>query len=74
MRTTLDLDDDILREAKLLARQRRLSLGQVISDLARQGLPVRARPRVRNGVHLLESSPGAPKVDMEFVNRLRDEE
>ena len=38
MRTTLQLDDDVLAAARVLARQRRRSLGDVISDLARQAL------------------------------------
>ena len=38
MRTTLQLDDDVLAAARVLARQRRRSVGDVISDLARQAL------------------------------------
>lgn len=38
MRTTLDISDDILLAAKELARRLGSSAGQVISDLARQGL------------------------------------
>jgi len=74
MRTTLELDDDLVAAAKLLAREKGASLGQVISELARQSLPATARSKVRNGVEILTSSPGAPRADMELVNRLRDEE
>ena len=38
MRTTLDIDDDILSAAKELARAEGKTAGQVISDLARKGL------------------------------------
>ena len=38
MRTTLELDDDLVSTAKQLARERRVTLGQVISELARQSL------------------------------------
>ncbi len=38
MRTTLNLDDDILREAKSLSELQGKSLGSVISSLVRQGL------------------------------------
>lgn len=38
MRTTLDLDDDVLQAAKELARRQRLSAGQVVSRLLRQAL------------------------------------
>ena len=38
MRTTLDIDEDILMAAKSLARQRNLSAGQVVSQLLRKAL------------------------------------
>ena len=41
MRTTLDIDDDILQAAKELARAekpRRRRAGQILSELARKGL------------------------------------
>ena len=74
MRTTLELDDDLLTASKELARQKGATLGKVISDLARQSLAAKAPPKMRNGMLLFESRPGAPKPDMELVNRLRDEE
>lgn len=41
MRTTLDIEDDILVAAKEMARREHLSAGQVISRLARLALTVR---------------------------------
>ena len=38
MRTTLDIDDDILQAAKELARVEKKTAGQVLSELARKGL------------------------------------
>lgn len=38
MRTTVDLDSDVLSAARELARRRRQSLGRVLSDLARTAL------------------------------------
>lgn len=38
MRTTLDLDDDLLAAAKELARRERKSAGRIVSDLMRKGL------------------------------------
>jgi hypothetical protein len=74
MRTTLQLDDDLVKAARPLAQKRRVSLGRVISEPAWQSLPASARPKFRNGVQILGAKPGAPRADMEFVNRLRDEE
>lgn len=38
MRTTVNLDDDVLRAIRSLARERRESLGDVISTLVREAL------------------------------------
>lgn len=74
MRTTLDIDDDVLEAAKDLAANRRTTAGKVLSDLARQALEPRRRPTVRNGVPLLpRPPPGSPKLTLDLVNRLRDE-
>jgi hypothetical protein len=74
MRTTLDIDDDVLQAAKELAAHRRSTAGKVLSDLARKGLePVRSG-RIRNGVPLLPPRPaGAPRPTMKLVNDLRDD-
>ena len=41
MRTTVDLDDDVLAAARALAAAERRSLGKVLSDLIRRGLAPR---------------------------------
>ena len=38
MRTTLEIDDDLLQAAKDLARQQKITAGQVVSSLLRQAL------------------------------------
>ncbi|MCB1129167.1 MAG: hypothetical protein KDM81_21895 [Verrucomicrobiae bacterium] len=38
MRTTLDVDEDVLHAVKELARLRRKTAGHVISELARRGI------------------------------------
>ena len=40
MRTTLDIDDDVLAAAKELAKAQNSTAGEVISDLARKALTV----------------------------------
>ncbi len=74
MRTTLDIDDDILQVAKDLAANRGTTAGKVLSELARKALEPPRGPRVRNGVPLLvRRPPGARKPTLGLVNRLRDE-
>jgi hypothetical protein len=72
MRTTLELDDDLLTSARQLARQQGLTLGQLISELARQSLAARAPLKVRNGALLFVPKAGAAKPDLRTVNELRD--
>ena len=75
MRTTLDLDDDILLAAKEIAESRRTTAGKIVSELVRKALQAPAsRVRVRNGVPLLTRRAGAPIITMAFVNRLRDDD
>jgi hypothetical protein len=75
MRTTLDVDDDILQAAKEIAANRGTTAGKVLSDLARSALSPARTLKVRNGVPLLHRrSRGSPKATLELVNRLRDEE
>jgi len=45
MRTTLDIDDDVLAAAKDMARREHLTAGQVISRLARRALTARIDPQ-----------------------------
>ena len=75
MRTTLDLDEDVLQALKEIAEVKGQTAGRVASDLVRKALePPKDAPKVRNGVPLLQGRPGSRILTMELVNRLRDEE
>ena len=75
MRTTLDLDPDVLQAVKELAKARGVTAGKLLSDLARKALERPAQSRVRNGVPLLPRRPaGTPRPTMKLVNELRDAE
>jgi hypothetical protein len=75
MRTTLDIDADVLQAAKELASARGTTAGRALSELARKGLAAPERPaRLRNGVPVLPRRPaGTPRPTMKRVNELRDE-
>jgi hypothetical protein len=73
MRTTLDLDENLVQIARNLAQQRKLSIGRVISDLALASLEPKSSVKLRNGVPLFTPRSGTRKPHMELVNRLRDE-
>jgi hypothetical protein len=74
VRTTLDLDDDVLQAAKEIAILRGSTAGKVLSELARKALAPSPVTRTRNGVPLLPVRPaGAPRATMKRVNELRDD-
>jgi hypothetical protein len=74
MRTTLDIDADVLETAKELAARRGTTAGRVISELVRSALAPRTRGlKERHGVPVLPTRKPAVLVTPEVVNRLRDE-
>jgi hypothetical protein len=75
MRTTVDLDADILQAAKELAAARGTTMGRVLSDLARRGLDSPRAKGVRNGVPLLpRRPPGSVRPTMKLVRELLDDD
>ncbi len=74
MRTTIDLDEDVLSVTKQMARERKTTLGEVVSDLVRLSLEPRRSAKIRNGARLFEPRPKAPKPTLDLINRLRDDE
>lgn len=83
MRTTLDIDDDLLAAAKELARRQGRSAGQVVSSLLRQSLTgttprgssrraAEARPTV-SGFRPFPAKAGVIVTD-DHVNALRETE
>lgn len=74
MRTTLDIEDDVLQATREIAATRGVSAGTVVSELIRKALQPEARTAsLRNGVPLLSRRAEAPITTMKRVNELRDE-
>lgn len=80
MRTTLDIDDDILNASKELAKTAGKTAGQILSELARKALTqptLHAQSEVEQqkpfyGIRPLPSR--GVVVTNELINRIRDEE
>lgn len=77
MRTTIDIEDDVLAAAKELARMQNISAGQVVSRLMRQalaGVPNSgiAAPAAKAGFRPFASRGSV--VTNDIVNTLRDQE
>ena len=60
MRTTLDVESDVLDAAKALAVARGVSVGAALSELARRGVAARTPLSVRNGFPVFQVPLGTP--------------
>jgi hypothetical protein len=72
-RTTLRLEEDAMRVAQAHAARHRLTLGQAVSELVRQGAE---RPLVtedRQGLRVVRLNRRSPRVTAPLVDRLREE-
>lgn len=78
MRTTLDIDDDVLQAAKELARREKKTAGAMISELVRRALsaPPAARgakaPKALHGFRPFPRRGGI--VTNELIDTLRDDD
>lgn len=78
MRTTLDIEDDVLQAAKEIAQREGGTAGKVISTLARQALlnpagNLKKPYKYRNGVPLLPHRDGEI-ITLEHIQKIMDEE
>lgn len=77
MRTTLEIEDDILQAAKEIARREGTTAGRIISALARHGLATRSGHRTkrvapRGGVPVLPTR--GEVITIEHIEKLISEE
>ena len=72
MRTTLNVDDDVLAGARALAGERRISVGAALSELARRSL--RARPvATERSVPGFTVDPDGPPITPEMVRAANED-
>lgn len=75
MRTTLDLDEDVLAAVRSLARAQGRSLGSVLSELVRRGLaPARQLQHGPGGFPTFEAPSGAAPLTIEAVRAVLEDE
>lgn len=82
MRTTLDIDDDVLLAAKELAAKERKSVGKVLSEVFRRRMQlVDPQPTIANSSQLYLLRNGIPvlpsrheRVTSEHIQRIMEEE
>lgn len=73
MRTTLDIDGDVMAAARELAATERRSVGSVVSELARRGL-TRARVEADGDLPVIRVPAGTPAITPAMVRRGLDED
>lgn len=74
MRTTLNIDDDVLTLAKQYAESRSVALGKAVSDLVRRGIHARVATRIVNGLHVVDLPSSSPKVTAKQIRELDAEQ
>jgi len=75
MRTTLDIDDDVLQAAKDVARREKKTAGQVLSELARQALGASPAGKAATPLHGFRPFPKRGGiVTNELIDKLRDDD
>ena len=73
MRTTINIDDDLLLIAKSLAEVKSVSIGAVISELARKGLERTANHSKKHGFPVFSVPADAQPITLEHVKKLEDD-
>jgi len=74
MRTTLEIDDDVLQAARSIAAAEGKNIGKALSDIARQGLAPRSQTKTRSGFPVFDVAPDSPPITLEMVKDALDEE
>lgn len=78
MRTTLDIDNDVLQAAKERARHEKKTVGTVVSELAREALtashpvPTAREPKAIYGLRPFPKRGGI--VTNELIDKLREDD
>jgi hypothetical protein len=73
MRTTLDIDDDLLDALRPVAAGQKRSLGRVISDLVRSSMQPRSSDSMHNGFPVFDIASDATMFGADDVTRALDE-
>lgn len=73
MRTTLNLDDDVLESATRQAKLRGVSLGRAVSDLLRRGLNAPTPTLDKDGLVVFRLPTDSPVVTTSDVRRIESE-
>ena len=74
MRTTLTLDDDVYQAVATLSHTSGLSLGKVLSKVARRGLKPTPVKKKKKGLPTFDVPPGTPMIPGNLIQKFWVEE
>ena len=72
MRTTIQIDEDILHAAKSLAKAEHKTVGKVISELVRKSLAPKPDKETHKGFPVFRVSSDIAPITLETVNQALD--
>jgi hypothetical protein len=73
VRTTLNIDDDLVIAAKSLAQERKVPMGEIISGWIRNGLNSNKAFASKSGLPVFAVGPSAQPITLEHVKRHEDD-
>lgn len=73
MRTTLNLDDDVLQLVRNYAESRSVAVGRAVSELVRKGLSAPTPTRTVHGIQVFDIPADSPRVTTKRVKELESE-
>ncbi len=73
MRTTWNVDDEVVAQIKEYARARTMPAGKAVSFLLKQALRKPLGTRIENGFEVFDVPEDSPIITQEHVQRMIDE-
>lgn len=74
VRTTLQIDDDVYEAARSLAAAEDVTIGEIVSRLARRGLAPRVTAGERNGFPVVEVSADERPITPDLVKKALEDD
>jgi hypothetical protein len=72
MRTTLNIEDEVLNEVKAYARARSIPAGEAASELIQRGLRAPVPTKWENGLLIFAPGPGSETITLERALEMKD--
>jgi len=74
MRTTLSIDDEVLKQVRRYAEERSMPVGEAVSELIRKAFRTPTPTKMVNGLCVFDLPPDSPRITNERVKELEAED